>query len=185
MLRKKAFSLLLALFRFLVWDVSAQDQKIADSLAFVYQQNTLEDTAKLEVLRNLSFNETRNLTKGLAYAEDLITLSEQTGRKDYLRKAYFLKGTKHRLLGNPEQALDAYIKSAEVARQTGHLRAEGEAFSAIADSYTVVDNLATARFYYNQAILALRKSKPRTQEDSINLASVLLNAGKLSESQKL
>jgi len=177
MFYRKAHLLLIGCFWFITMGVSAQDQKVADSLARIYQQNILTDTAKLELLRNLSFNETRDLKKGVEYAEELIRLSEQTGNNIYLRRGYYLKGTKKRLQGHLEEALDAYLKSAKVARKSHHLKAEAEAYSAIADSYNVANNPTTAKYYYNKAIITLRQSKPESQEDSINLASVLNNAG--------
>jgi hypothetical protein len=79
--------------------VFAQEQRIADSLAFVYQQGNLTDTAKLELLHNLSFNEMRDLKKALKYSEELINLAEQSGNKRYLLAGYFQKGNKERLLG--------------------------------------------------------------------------------------
>ena len=94
MFYRKAPLLLIGCFWFIIAGVSAQDQKLADSLALIYQQNTVTDTAKLELLRNLSFNETRDLKKGLKYAEELISLSELSGNNIYLRRGYFLKGTK-------------------------------------------------------------------------------------------
>jgi len=177
MFYRKAPLLLIGCFWFIIAGVSAQDQKLADSLALIYQQNTVTDTAKLELLRNLSFNETRDLKKGLEYAEELISLSESTGNNIYLRRGYFLKGTKKRLLGHLEEALEAYLKSADVARKSHHLKSEAEAYSAIGDSYNVANNPTTAKYYYNKAIITLRQSKPQSQEDSINLASVLNNAG--------
>ena len=150
----------------------AQEQKIADSLAAIYQQKALSETAKLELLTNLSFNELRDLKKGLGYAEELIRLAEQTGNNKYLRTGYFLKGTKKRSLGKLNEALEAYFKSAEIARNLKHLKAEGESYGAIADIYSVGNNHSNAIEYYNKAIKILRQTK-----DSISLASYLLNAG--------
>jgi signal transduction histidine kinase len=155
----------------------AQDQKVADSLAQIYQPKKVADTAKLKLLTELSFNETRNLKKGLSYAEELITLAQKLGNDIYLRRGYFLKGTKKRSLGELDGALQAYVQSAEIARKTRHLQSEGEAYSAIADTYAVAGNLANANYYYNKAIFTLRKAKPNSTGDSINLASVILNAG--------
>ena len=172
MFYKKAHILLIGFFGFITSGVFAQDQKIADSLAVIYQQNLLEDTAKLELLTELSFNETRDLNKGLKYAEELISLSEQTGNNDYLRRGYFLKGTKKRLLGQLTEALEAFFKSAEIAKRTNHLTSEGETYDAIADTYSVANNHSTAIYYYNKAVGTLRRSN-----DSISLASALINTG--------
>ena len=150
----------------------AQEQRIADSLSRIYDDNSLPDSARSELLLNLSFNENSDVNKALKYAEELIRLSHGTGNAKYLRAGYFLKGTKERLLGNLDEALGAFIKSAELAKSTHNLRAEAESYSAIADVYSTSNNRTTARQYYNQAIQLLRGTK-----DSISLASTLLNAG--------
>ena len=54
----------------------AQNQKVADSLVKIYQKNKLENSEKLELLRNLSFNEVNNLELSLKYADELIALSK-------------------------------------------------------------------------------------------------------------
>jgi signal transduction histidine kinase len=173
MFYRKACSLLCVCFWFVISGVFAQEQGVADSLAGIYQQNTLTDTAKFKLLTELSFHEIRDLKKGLQYAEELISLSEGASDTNYMRVGYFLKGTKERLLGNLDKALAAYFKSAEIARQIYHVKGEGEAYGAVADIYAVADNLPNARHYYNKAIATLRQSK----SDSISLASVLSNAG--------
>jgi signal transduction histidine kinase len=169
---KKIFSLLFSIFWIIMPGVFAQEQKIADSLFLIYQQNTLTDTAKLELLKDLSFHETRDLKKGLKYAEEIISLSEQTGNNKYLRMGYFLKGNKKKSLSNLDEALEAYFKSAEIARELHHLTAEGESYGAIADTYSNGDNHTNASNYYNKAIIILRQSN-----NGKSLASALLNAG--------
>ncbi|WP_051189333.1 tetratricopeptide repeat-containing sensor histidine kinase [Daejeonella oryzae] len=169
---KKVFTFLFGLFWINISPVFSQEQKIADSLAYIYQQKTLTDTAELELLLNLSFNELRDLNKGLKYAEELISLAKQSENSNYLRRGYFLKGTKERSLGKLEEALSAYFMSAEIARKSKHLGAEGESYGAIADVYSVGNNHVNAINYYNKAISILRQTK-----DSISLASSLLNAG--------
>ncbi len=114
----------------------------------------------------------RDLRRGLQYAEELISLSQLAGNNRYLRAGYFLKGTKKRLLGNFDEALAAFFKSAEVAKKLHHIRGEGDAYGAIADIYSLTNNHPTAKHYYNEAITTLRQSN-----DSISLASALSNAG--------
>ena len=83
-------------FTLLLWFISpglfAQEQKIADSLAVIYQQNTLTDTAKFALLKNLTFNEVNDLNKALQYAEELIAGAELAKNDKYLGAGYFLKG---------------------------------------------------------------------------------------------
>jgi two-component system, NtrC family, sensor kinase len=175
MFHKKAHTLLLVCLWWAVTGVFAQEQKVADSLAIIYLQNTLPDTARFALLRDLSFNEVRDLKKGVQYAEELINLSKEKGNDTYLRVGYFLKGTKLRLLGQLDEALEAFIKSAEIAGKMHHLKAEGETYGAIGDIYSAANNYPNAMVYYYKAITILRQSKG----DSVSLASVLSNTGEV------
>ena len=153
-------------------DVYSQDQKVADSLRIIYNEGTLNDADRLELLKQLSFNEVTDLNLSLKYAEELINLAISTGNNYFLHTGYFQKGNKNRLFGDLEEALDAYIKSAETARLENNARGEGNAYGAIADIYAISNNHPNARLYYNKAIAILRESN-----DSVPLASVILNAG--------
>ncbi len=152
--------------------VFSQDQKVADSLAIVYSNGALNDSARLEILKKLSFNEVKDLNLSLKYAEELINLALKTKNNSYLHSGYFQKGNKKRLFGDLEEALDAYFKSAEAAGISNNTRGEGNAYGAIADIYSISNNHTYARLYYNKAIAILRESN-----DSIALASAILNAG--------
>ncbi len=99
--KKKYHFFLFCLCLFFIPSAFGQEQKIADSLIRIYNQNILKDTDKLRLLLNLSFNEVNDLKLGLKYAEELISLSEQSKNDKYLRAGYFLEGTKKRLLGKP------------------------------------------------------------------------------------
>ena len=153
----------------LVW---SQNQKLADSLARIYREGTLEDTAKLELLRHLAFNEVKDLNRALEYAEELIRLAGRSGNYLYLHRGYFQKGNKKRLLGDLEEAMEAYFKSVAAARKAGYATGEGSAYGAIADIYAVANNHRNARLYYRKAIGILRQSG-----DSITLASIISNSG--------
>lgn len=152
--------------------VFSQDQKIADSLTKIYKQGFAADTVKLELMRNLSFNEVNDLNLALSYAEELISLSKLVSNNLYLHYGYFQKGNKKRLLGNLDEALDAYFKSGEAARAAKFIKGEGNVYGAIADIYSISDNHANAKLYYKKAIATLR-----TFENSIHLASAISNAG--------
>jgi class 3 adenylate cyclase len=156
----------------LVFYLSAQDQKVADSLARIYKRNELPDTAKLELLRNLAFNEMRDFDLGLRYAEELIALASTLGDNLYLHRGYLQKGNKLNLKGNPDGAMEAYIKSVESAQKAGYVRGQGSALGAIADAYANTDNHANAMIYYHRAIDVLAPSG-----DSVLLGAVISNAG--------
>jgi len=172
MLKKKIWCLLIAFCWFIVSGAFGQEQRVADSLVLIYQQDTLKDTARLRLLLDLSFNEVRDFKQAVRYTDELISLSQAAGNDNYLRAGYFIKGTKERLLDNLDEALSAFFKSAEIAQKIHNRRGEGDAYGAIGDIYSVAKNHQNAMNYYNRAISTLRNSN-----DSTSLASALSNAG--------
>jgi signal transduction histidine kinase len=168
----KDFFLLISFLCLIHAAVYSQDQKVADSLKIIYNEGMLNDSDRLKLLLQLSFNEVKDLNLSLKYADELINLSIMTGNKKFLHSGYFQKGNKKRLFGDLQEALYAYIKSAEVARFENNARGEGNAYGAIGDIYSVSNNHPNARLYYNKAIAILRELN-----DSVALASFILNAG--------
>ncbi len=171
MFNQRACYILIGFLYFFTIAVIAQDQRIADSLAIIYKADTVQGLAKLDLLDALAFNEIDDFNMAVQYAEELISISQQNSNDRYLGIGYFQKGTKKRLLGELEEALEAFIKSAEVA-STESLSTEGSAYGAIADIYIISDNHKNGMHYYKKAIATLRKS-----DDTIALASYILNAG--------
>lgn len=169
---RKAYYPVVCLFCFITQNVLGQDQKVADSLARIYHQNIFKDTARMELLSNLAFNEVNDNNLSLQYAEELISLSKQLENDSYLHNGYFLKGSAEKLLGNLDEALNAFFKSGEAARKANSIKGEGNTYGAIADIYAASNNHANARLYYKKAISIMRESN-----DSIALASHILNAG--------
>jgi len=169
--KRKACYLLIGFFCILQYGFS-QDQKVADSLVRTYQKGELKDTAKMELLLQLSFNEMSDLKLGLRYAEELISLSSQKGNNLYLFRGYSAKGLKKRLLGDMDEALDAYFKSVEAASKIHYAKGEGNSYAAIADIYSITGNHPNAMLYFNKAIATLRQSG-----DSVLLVVALTNAG--------
>jgi class 3 adenylate cyclase/tetratricopeptide (TPR) repeat protein len=153
-----------------------QDQKVADSLLTIYQRDTAHAVVKMELLRNLAYNELRDLDKAQYWAEELIRLAEKEGNKEYLQRGYFQLGNKLRVKGNYDKALAAYFKSAELARMQGSSQGEGIALNAVGDVYSQSGNQHNAREYYRRGIATLQEHL-NTNKDSIYLASALFNAG--------
>lgn len=168
----KLFCLLTAVLCFLTHYTAAQNQRVADSLARIYRKGVPDDTTKLELLRNLSFNEVNDLNLALRYAEELISLAQQLNNPLYLYRGYLQKGNKKRLMGDIDEALDAYIKGVEAAQKANYPVGEGTAYGTIADLYTVAGNHANSLNYYRKAIATLRQTS-----DTVALASIILNAG--------
>jgi len=151
----------------------AQNQKVADSLLVIYEKNKfLSTTEKLELLRNLSFNEINNLQKSLQFADELILLSQQEKNYLYLYRGYIQKGNKLRLLGELKEALEFYFKSLDAATKAKLPTGQGLAYSTIADVYSEFGNSKNSQIYYAKAVKILRKTN-----DNIVLASTLLNSG--------
>jgi signal transduction histidine kinase len=172
LLTGKGFFLLISFLCLILPAVYSQDQRMADSLTIIYNEGMLNDTERLELLRELSFNEVKDLNLSLKYAEELINISIKTGNSKFLHSGYFLKGNKKRLFGDLEEALQSYMKSAEIARLDKNAKGEGSAYGAIADIYSISNNHPNAQLYYSKGIAILRESN-----DSIALASLILNAG--------
>lgn len=168
----KVYYLVVGLFFVANLSAFCQNQQLADSLAAIYQKNTLEGTARLDLLRKLAFNEVKDLARALRYAEELIRLARQAGNYPSLHSGYLQKGNKKRLLGNLDEALEAYIKSAEAAKKTAYSLGEGTAYMAIADLYSISGNHANAMTYYDKAIAILKNA-----DNSVLLGSAFLNAG--------
>lgn len=160
------------LFFFQQFYVFAQDQKVADSLVEIYKKNTLSKVDKMELLRNLAFNETNNLELSLQYAEELIALSQKEKNYLYLYRGYSQKGNKNNISGDFNKALDSYFKSIDAAIKANFVTGEGMSYTCIADVYSNLGNSKNASLYYEKSIQILRKTT-----DSNSLALVLLNAG--------
>ncbi|MEO6328688.1 MAG: hypothetical protein ABIO55_07145 [Ginsengibacter sp.] len=96
---------------------------------------------KLELLRQLSFNEVTDLKLSLKYAEELINLAAEEKNDKYLFHGYFQKGNDKRLLGDYQEALDAYFTSANAAKKAKIISCEASAYAAIGDVYGFTDKL--------------------------------------------
>ncbi len=90
--RIKAYILLIGLFCFSLQYVVGQDQRVADSLVKIYQEDNLEGIEKFELLRNLAFNNLNDRELALGYAEELIQLSELEKNNYYLFRGLLIKG---------------------------------------------------------------------------------------------
>jgi class 3 adenylate cyclase len=169
---KTAHYLLLGFFYLLSFSSYAQDQRIADRLAADYERGDLQGEAKLELLAELAFNEVNDYQLGLKYAEELIIESEQLGLIDFKAQGYYQKGSIKKVIGELEEALEAFFKCIEIAKSANKKELEGSAYGAIADTYVITDNHDNAMLYYGKSISTLRNTT-----DKIALASFILNAG--------
>lgn len=151
---------------------SSQNQKVADSLIYIYESGgELEVETKLELLHNIAANHTVSAEK-IKYAELLIETAKNPNNDFWLYKGFMELGSGYRLQGDLHLALDSYLKCSEAAQRDDYVEGIGGAYAAIADIYSINDNSRNAILYYNRAIEILSKTT-----DSIVYATVVLNAG--------
>ena len=172
-LSRKAYYIILGFFSFFVQTVCAQNQQVADSLSVILKNNEIEGEERMELLRDLSYNENDPKT-GLIYAEELIHLAKAEDNQDFLFSGYLQKGYSHSFLGESEEALASFFNCAEIAIELKDPLREGNSYSTIAGVYANLGNVDNSEEYYGKAIEMIRKTN-----DIELLASILNNAGDL------
>ena len=170
--RKTTCFLLIGFLFFNLNHAFGQDQRVADSLAIIYQENNLEGTEKFKLLKELAFNELNDRELSFKYAEELIQLAELENNSFYLFSGYLQKGEYYKMTGELDLALETYFKAAQIAVDSKSIKDEGIVYISIADTYGIMENYNNAERFYNKSIQILRNTG-----DSIALASALLNAG--------
>jgi len=152
---------------------SAQKQRVADSLVQIYESDqSLSTPEKMELLRNLAFNEVTNIQLSIKYANELIALAAKENDYLYLHRGYFQKANKYLLAGDLDLALEIFFKSLNAAKKASFIAGQGTSNIAIADIYSSMDNAKNAEYYYSQGIKLLRNT-----DNTVGLAGALLNAG--------
>lgn len=138
----------------------AQEQRIADSLVKIYTTKTiLSSLEKMELLRNLAFNEVTNNQLSIDYANELIALANRENNYLYLHRGYFQKANKYLLAGDLDVALELLFKSLDAAKKASFIPGQGTCNVAIADIYSSMQNAKNAEYYYTQGIALLRKNR--------------------------
>lgn len=157
---------------FFIISAFGQDQKVADKLKEIYEENTLSGIERIELLQKLGFNELNDLDAAIKYSNELIELAKEMDTALFIYEGYIIKGNAYRLLGDIDKALKSLFKSSEAAREGVLIEQEGVSYISIADVYSEMGNATNAEIYYDKGITILRKlNKP------ISLASALFNAG--------
>jgi len=170
--RKMACFLLIGFLFFNLNHAFGQDQRVADSLVLIYLEDNLEGEEKMDLLKELSFNELNDRKMSLEYAEELIRLAELENNNTYLFNGYLQKGEYYKKTGELDIALETFFKAANIAVDLKKIEDEGVIYISIADVYGMMENYSNAERFYNKSIQILRSTN-----DSIPLASALLNAG--------
>jgi len=171
-LKWKSLLYLVGFFCFSLHMLSAQDQRVADSLVIMYEENHLIGTEKLNLLHQLAKNEINDFDKALGYADELIELSKDLEDDNYLYLGHLWKGYKYLDLARLEEALNEFITCSDIAVILNNPGREGVANNTIADVHNRLGNFPTAEEYYGKAIQIFLQS-----HDTINYAGALLNLG--------
>jgi class 3 adenylate cyclase/Tfp pilus assembly protein PilF len=169
-IKAKDYYVLIGFFCLSIYSAFTQNQKLADSLIAQYNSR-LYKGSELEILKIISEEET-NSEKILEFSELLIEKAYKDSSFYFLHNGFLQKGNALLNKGNNVEALQAFLKSLEYAGRINDENGVGALMISIADTYTRMDNPVNANVYYNRGIAILRKVN-----DSIQLASALLNAG--------
>ncbi len=160
--------------------VQAQMRQTHDSLRAIYDADTLEGEARMDLLNQLAFNEAENPERALQYANELINLAREAGNREKLGAGYLQKGNALITQRNLREALEAYLKSAEAFDSIQAKRGQGTAYYSIAFTYVESGDTDKAEEWYGRSIAMLRNPELLdTEEGPIQLASALFNAGEL------
>ena len=168
MLIKYIFVLFFFLF---LLETGAQDQRVFDSLKYVYRTGDYKESLEFVLLRKLTFH-TNNVDTSLYYAKKYLDKSNELEDKEHIGIAHGHMGNAYRLKGDYVKAVDHYISSLELARGINDKKNIASALAVLGDIYSVLENHHNAVKYYQQSLEILR-----TEGDSTFLASVLLNLG--------
>ena len=147
----------------------AQDQKLADSLIYEYNQGNFED--ELEILKQIAEYES-DPSIALAYSKILIEKALEKSNNQYAHSGYLQKGNHLQSLGNYIEALKAYLNSEEQAVLADDDLGKAGVLISIADTYSQMGNSRNAKSYYRKGLKEIRAIN-----DSMVLATTLLNAG--------
>ena len=152
--------------------VYTQDQRIADSLSYIYYSQPAEnDSLLMELLYNLSYYHPAP-DSALKFSEKLIDLAEENANLRYVYRGLLQKGSALRLKGEFDEAAKTLFECASVANKMNYNRGVGCAYTALGDIYFSAEDHANSLKYYKNAIAIFGE-----EHDSALMANVLFNAG--------
>ena len=169
MFKWKKACLITGLFYFLFFSAASQNRERVNEL--INQISSDNDQEELVILKEKTEKEV-NPDLRLEYAELLIKKAAEDSLLNFLHSGYLQKGNALQLKGDYAKALEAFFQSLELAYKIGEPKGIGALMVSIADTYNMSGNSSTSQQYYKKAIGILR-----TTNDSVTLASGLLNAG--------
>lgn len=156
-----------------------QNQTVADSLKnIVVENHQLSDSSQCALYIKIAYNSTVPDDR-IAYAEKALAIAENLQNKSLMVASLRYKGNGLRSKGLLSEAIAQYIRASKYLNVENNSKEEGIIYLDLADLYAIQNNFETSKSYYLQSIEVFK-----LQEDSIKLASALLNAGELFRSYK-
>lgn len=134
-----------------ILQVCFAQQRTIDSLLNELKAHEKEDTIRLKVLNELAFNYYQvSPARGLALADELITLSKKLGNSKYEAFGYFNKGINCGAKGDYNEALAAYKSAGEILTKQGARKKVANLNNSIAIVYQKLSNYPGALELYLQ-----------------------------------
>jgi class 3 adenylate cyclase len=158
-------------FFIILYTVAIGQNKTIDSLENSYNTGLFIEEDRFSILLDLAENHP-DPEKALAFSEELIQTAVTMDSLNYRIQGHLYKGNALKIKGDLSNALENYFISEKIAIDEEKNRELGIVKITIADLYSNVENHSYAIKYYQEAIDILRK-----ENDSLSLASALLNAG--------
>ena len=154
-----------------------EGQNLEDSLSYILNKENSTTLDKLNSLWSV-YSRHPNPDIRLLYAKKCVELAKKENRIRWLYSAYLDIGYAYKLKGDLNEALGALFKSLDYANQEKDkkigLAYTADVCNAIASVYRIQNNYNTAIEYYKKSISICREN-----EDSVKLATALLNTGEV------
>lgn len=153
-----------------------QDQRRADSLISILNNNKHSDSAQLVLIAEIAFH-SNSPDQIIEYGTKALTISKALNKEIKIAQSHVHLGDGHRLKGNLTLAISNYLKAAELYNSVGELIGVSTVYSNLGNVYLTEGNYENSRRYFKKAIDIFRREK-----DTLKLASTLMNAGELYRS---
>ncbi len=156
---------------FLSPNVFGQNKVIADSLIQILESGDYDPEDRMEILGNIcELHPDPEILQ--YYSQELLEQAISVRDIENQFKGYLELGNALKLKGDLPEALQNYFKAAEIAHDNEMTTYLGKISISIADAYSSINNYQVSISYYENAIRILRE-----ENDSLNLAKALYNAG--------
>lgn len=157
-----------------------QNQNAADSLIdLLSKEHNYSDSAICYIQNKIAFNSIQPNDR-ILYAEKTIALAGKIGDERQLALAYRYMGGAYKNLGNLTKAIECYIAATGHYSNVGLELGVGVVYLDLGGVYDMQGNFDLSKYYHKKSIAILK-----TENDSVRMASALLNLGELYRTNNL